>query len=316
MATPIIFDTDPGIDDAMAIVFAHLHPDIDLLGLTTVRGNASVALTTRNALHLLERFDLGCEVHRGADRALVVPTGPVPDFVHGADGLGNLKPPTPTIDAHSNDAAGYIVRTLRERPGEVTLVAVGRMTNLAHALERDPDVASLARQVVIMGGALSCAGNVSPCAEANIAGDPHAADLVLGAAWPVVMVGLDVTLSVIMDDARMQRIRNGGGAAGQFVWDVSRYYANFYASHGFEHGFPVHDSSALSYVVSPEHYTLQRGAIRVVSEGLAIGQTIQKPADKSFPPGAWDTLPEQAGAIAVDADALLDQYESVLCRAR
>ncbi|MEL6366999.1 MAG: nucleoside hydrolase [Pseudomonadota bacterium] len=318
MTHRVIFDTDPGVDDAMAIVFGHLHPEIELVGLTTVRGNASVALTTRNALHLVERFGIGCGVYRGADAALQVPTGPVPDFVHGEDGLGNTHPPAPRGQASGIDAAQFIVRTVRDNPKEITLVAVGRLTNLAHALELDPEIARLVRQVVVMGGALGkggYSGNVSPCAEANIAGDPHAADRVFCAAWPVVMVGLDVTMQVVMDPERMIRIRDNSGDAGAFVFEVSRFYSDFYASKGYKDGFPVHDSSALAWLVVPDVYRLQRGALRAVTEGIAIGQTIQAPADSHFPPGAWDGCPIQKVAIDVDAIQVLDCYETTLRRA-
>ncbi|MEO0366687.1 MAG: nucleoside hydrolase [Pseudomonadota bacterium] len=313
----VIFDTDPGVDDAMAIAFAHGHPDIELLGLTTVRGNASVDLTTRNALHVVERLGLTCGVYRGADAALQVPTGPVPDFVHGSDGLGNTHPPTPQITAGHQSAAEFIVETVNAAPGEVTLVAVGRLTNLAHALAVDPSIAVRVRQVVVMGGALGVAGfggNVSPCAEANIAGDPHAADQVFCAVWPVTMVGLDVTMHVVMDADRMLRIRDRAGDAGHFVYSISRFYAEFYASKGYTEGFPVHDSSALACLVAPDAYTLQRGSLRTVTEGIAIGQTIQSPEGSAFPKGAWDDLPIQQVAIGVDAERVLDLYEQTLRR--
>ncbi|MEL7310793.1 MAG: nucleoside hydrolase [Pseudomonadota bacterium] len=317
MVHKVIFDTDPGVDDAMAIVFAHAHPEIELLGLTTVRGNASVALTTRNALHIVERIGLSCGVYCGADAALQVPTGPVPDFVHGTDGLGNIDPPEPKGSAGAEDAADFIVSTVNASPGDVTLVAVGRLTNLATALSRDPAIASKVRQVVVMGGALGVAGyggNVSPCAEANIAGDPHAADQVFCAEWPLTMVGLDVTMQIVMTEDRMQRIRDQAGPAGQFVYDISRFYARFYASKGYQHGFPVHDSSALAWLVTPQAYSLQRGALRAVTEGIAIGQTIQSPENAVFPRGAWDGLPIQQVAVGVDADQVLDAYEQTLRR--
>ena len=315
MTHPIIFDTDPGVDDVMALVFAHCCPSIELVGITTVRGNADVATTTRNALHVTERFGIDVPVHAGADAALFMPAGNVPDFVHGKSGLGHLDPPAPERSPASHDAAGYLVEALRARPGEITLVAVGRLTNLAEALARAPDIAGLARSVVIMGGALGrhgIGGNVSPCAEANIHGDPHAADQVFAADWPVTMVGLDVTMQVIMDHDRMVRIRDGAGAYGAFVWEVSRFYADFYASRGYTAGFPVHDSSALAYVVEPEVFTVQHGAVRVVTDGIAIGQTIQSPGDKTFPPGPWDDRPAQTVAVDVEPGALLDLYELTL----
>ncbi|MEL6871033.1 MAG: nucleoside hydrolase [Pseudomonadota bacterium] len=311
----IIFDTDPGIDDAMALLFAELSPAIDLLGITTVRGNADIEITTRNALYLTERFDMAATVYRGAGQALVVPNTPVPDFVHGEDGLGNINPEPPKREASSLDAAQFIVDQLRRYPSEVTLVAIGRLTNLAHALELAPDVAGLAKAVVVMGGALGRdghGGNVTPCAEANIYGDPHAADIVFGAAWPVTMVGLDVTMQVMMDEARMQRIRDGGEEEGRFVYDVSRFYADFYRNTGMTTGFPVHDSSALAFVVEPELFTKQTGPVRVVCDGIAIGQTIQAVGgDRPFE--HWQGRPAQSVCVGVDAEAVLALYERTLC---
>ncbi|MEO0574111.1 MAG: nucleoside hydrolase [Pseudomonadota bacterium] len=312
----IIFDTDPGIDDAMALALAELSPALDVIGITTVRGNAEIDVTTRNALYLAERFDMAAGVYRGAGAALVVPNAPVPDFVHGADGLGNINPPPPTREVSSLSAAQFIVDQLHRYPGEVTLVAIGRLTNLAQALALDPDIAALAKSVVVMGGALGRhghGGNVSPCAEANIHGDPHAADQVFGADWPVVMVGLDVTMQVLMDDARMQRIRDQGEEEGQLLYQVSRFYAEFYRANGHATGFPVHDSSALAYVIDPTLFKTTKGPIRVVCDGIAIGQTIQAAAvDRSFPD--WDGRPIQQVCVDVDAQGVLSLYERTLCQ--
>src|ERR1700712_4910045 len=157
----VIYDTDPGVDDAMALVFQALHPDIELLGITSVYGNATVSTTTSNALYLRSRFCPGVPVARGAaaplHRAPPAPLG----WIHGDNGLGNIElsqPADTTLDPRP--AHQFIIDTIRALPGKVTLIAVGPLTNLALALQADPDIAGLVKQVVIMGGAFGTAGGL------------------------------------------------------------------------------------------------------------------------------------------------------------
>jgi inosine-uridine nucleoside N-ribohydrolase len=310
MSQKIIFDTDPGIDDAMALVFADRSPAIDLLGITTVLGNASIETVTRNALYIADRFDMPTPVFRGAAEPLIIPPGDVPHFVHGHDGLGNIQPTPPRREVSSLPAAEFIADSLRRYPGQVTLVAVGRLTNLALALEMAPDIAGKAKQVVLMGGALGIdghTGNVTPHAEANIWGDPHAAAAVFAASWPVVMIGLDVTMQVIMHEDRMLRLKENADDAGAFIYDISRFYADFYRLNSDHDGLPVHDSSAVAYVIDPTLFTCRQGRIDVVTDGERIGNTsLHEPA-----PGSDERV--QTAAIAVDAPRLLALYEETLC---
>jgi inosine-uridine nucleoside N-ribohydrolase len=313
--TKIIFDTDPGIDDAMALLFAHYSPDIDIVGITTVLGNASLDTVTRNALHICERFDISAPVHKGAAAPLLIATDEPPAFVHGDDGLGNINPETPNHRHESASAAQFIVDQVLQHPHEITLVAVGRLTNLALALRLNPEIASLVKEVVIMGGALGTnehTGNVTPVAEANIYGDPHAADIVLTADWPLTLVGLDVTMTCVMQQAQMRHLRDRAGQAGQFIWDISRHYEDYYHRTRGVKGFPVHDSCAIAYVLAPDLFKVSSGAIRVVTEGISIGQTIMVPGGRLFPPGDWHNVPESRGCVGVDAKALLELYDSVL----
>ena len=310
----IIFDTDPGIDDAMALLFAHRSPALELLGVTTVLGNASIDLTTRNALYLVERFNINAPVHRGAAKALQVPEDEVPTFVHGDDGLGNIQITPPAKTAGGN-AARFIVDTIMAAPGEVTLVAIGRLTNLALALQLQPRIADLVAEVIVMGGALGSnefTGNVSPVAEANIYGDPHAADIVFTAAWPVVLVGLDVTMQCVRRPQQTQRLRDAGGEAGRFIWDITRHYEDFYRRRRSIDGFPIHDSAAIAYAIAPELFGGISGAVRVPTEGISRGQTILVPADRQFPPSAWDDIPHCMGCTHVDVSGVLNLYEQTL----
>jgi inosine-uridine nucleoside N-ribohydrolase len=150
------------------------------------------------------------------------------------------------IDA---SAAEFIVATARRHPGEVTLVPVGRLTNLALALALEPRLPQLVKEVILMGGSASAGGNVTPVAEANIWGDPHAADAVFAAPWKVTMVGLDVTQRVLLDDARLERMAARDPRVGGFVYRISRFYKRFHEQTGVTGGFYVHDPSAVAYAI-------------------------------------------------------------------
>lgn len=304
----VIYDTDPGVDDAMALLFLHRHPEIDLLGITTVFGNASVETTTRNALFLKREWDIPCPVARGASVTFDPSRHerPWPTFVHGHNGLGDIEVPA-TIDLPTDPRPAYqfIIDTVRANPGEVRLVAVGRMTNLALALKHDPEIVRLAKDVVIMGGSFYVPGNVSPVAEANIHGDPEAADVVMTAAWNVVVIGLDVTAITTMSRGYLADMAKIGGEDVQLLNELSQSYIDFY-KHAVDDGMMVHDSCASAYIVGPELFTSIKGSVRVVCGGIADGQTIVKPDGKHFPPGDWDNLPSQTVCTGIQSEKVVD----------
>lgn len=304
----VIFDTDPGVDDAMALLFLHRHPDIDLVGITSVFGNASIETTTRNALFLKKAWGIAAPVARGLGETFDSSRPHIgwPTGIHGHDGLGNIDvPDVIDLPLDPRPAHRFIIDTVRADPGEVTLVAVGRMTNLARALRDDPDIAGLVKGVVIMGGAFDVPGNITPAAEANIHGDPEAADAVMTAPWPVTVIGLDVTSNTVMTRAVLADIAERGGAPVRLLADISKFYIDFYEQH-VDDGMVVHDSCACAYVVAPELFKNRRGAIRVICGGVADGQTIQKPDGRLFPPNAWDGLPSQAVCVGIEAEAVLE----------
>lgn len=314
----VIYDTDPGVDDAMALVFQALHPQIELIGVTSVFGNSTIETTTRNALYLAQRFAPGVPVARGA-AAPLRRMAPAPvDWIHGDDGLGNTGLQSTRAGALDERAAHrFIVDRVRASPGEVTLVAVGPLTNLALALGEAPEIASLVKQVVVMGGAFGTDGvhgNVSPAAEANMLGDPDAADIVFGAAWPVAIVGLDVTQKTIMTTEYLAKLRDEAGDAGRFVWDVSRHYETFHQTSAGLAGIYVHDSSAVAYLLAPQLYTTRSGPVRVLTDGIAAGHTIQKPATFAAPAPDWDGRPACDVCVGVDAAQVLALYARTLRR--
>lgn len=308
----VIFDTDPGVDDAMALLYIESCGVLDLLGITTVLGNADIEHVTRNALYIKQRFGLKAPVARGADAPLKRPRTASPTHVHGDNGLGNVAMPAHIeIPLDPRPAYQLIIDEVRRFPGEVVLIAVGRMTNLALALEHDPEIAKLVKGVSIMGGAFGGHGhfgNVTPVAEANIIGDPDAADMVMTAPWPVTVVGLDVTHETIMNAEFQARLRDECGDAGKFMWEISRVYDRFYRSQVGLDGIACHDSLAVAYVVDPSLFQVRRGPIRVVTDGIAIGQTIQNTQRRKAVPGAWDGHPAQSVCTEVDAKRFLASY--------
>ena len=313
----VIYDTDPGVDDAMALLFLHRHPEIDLIGITTVFGNASIETTTRNALFLKREWDIAAPVAKGAS----VTIDPAraerewPAMVHGHNGLGNIDVPEAIdLPLDPRPAHRFIIDTVRANPGEIRLVAVGRMTNLALALKEDPEIATLVKDVVIMGGNFYVPGNVSPVAEANIHGDPEAADIVMTAPWKVVVIGLDVTSITTMSRSYLGEMAAKGDEAVKLLDTLSQSYIDFY-KHAVEDGMMVHDSCASVYVVAPELFTTITGAVRVVCGGIADGQTVVKADGRRFPPGDWDGLPSQVVATGIESDKVVDLIRGTLLRA-
>jgi inosine-uridine nucleoside N-ribohydrolase len=317
-STKVIIDADPGIDDAMAIAFALRSSELEVLGITTVFGNAGIDVATENALRLVELLDRQIPVARGAARPLVLPLRPPPDFVHGKDGLGNVDAAPPAGKPTPESAAELIVATVRRYPGEVTLLALGRLTNLALALALEPRLPELVKEVVLMGGAVSVRGNVSPVAEANVSGDPHAADVVFGAGWRVAMVGLDVTTRVRLTDDVLERLAQNDERVGGFLYRITRFYRSFYESIGVTGGFYVHDPSAVAYLIDRTLFVTEKARVRVATEGVAVGQSIAVwavwaaggPRAEEWP--AWKGLPEVDVCRDVDAARLLKLFESTV----
>lgn len=314
----VIFDTDPGIDDAMALLYLSKLPEIDLLGITTVVGNADLATTTRNALFLKERFGLSAPVVQGAGKTLDGVEKAEPVIVHGVNGLGEIE--IPAVDESGlapGEASQFIIDMLKAHPGEVSIIAVGRMTNLALALRAEPEVAKLAKQVVIMGGAFGYqgrSGNITPAAEANIHGDPVAADEIFAADWPVVVVGLDVTHDIILDTAYLEALSREVGENGALLAQMCEHYARFYKEMMGLSGVVGHDLLAVTYALRPEWFETRRGPVLVVRDGVAVGQTIQMPEFRKGGHPDWANRPAQTICTGVDAGKVLKHYRETVGR--
>lgn len=309
----IIIDTDPGTDDALAIFLAVASPEIEIVGVTTAFGNLKTPEATRNALRLLEvagRPDI--PVSQGSQTPLYLSMSKIElgYFVCGEDGLGDTNQPAPKTQALNIDAARFIVNQVLAHPGEITLLCIAPLTNIAMALSLEPKIASLVKEVVIMGGSINRGGNVTPAAEANIINDPHAADRVLTAGWPVTLVGIDVTYQVIMTNNYLKALSEKTGDIGQFIWDISRFYAGFYNKILGIDGLCPHDSVALTYILAPELFVTHRGAVRVPTHGIAIGQTILDKRGIWDSVHAWTDMPSINVCTEVNAEGVLALYSA------
>ncbi len=273
MAQKIIIDTDPGIDDAFAILFAALHPDLDLVALTTIFGNVTSDIAARNAKVLSEMVGLDIPVSKGADRPLVMEPNPPSDYVHGEQGFGDLPAMQPKGAIDERSSAQLIVDLVNESPGEIVLCPIGPFTNIALALELDPSIQEKTR-LVMMGGGLD-RGNVTPYAEANIWNDPHAADRVFAASWDMTMVGLDVTSDIVSPPSDFEALAKAAPVLGGFLNEAAKFYARFYMSHYNIEGCQMHDPAAMVAVLYPELFTIEETAISVVPDGELIGATLR-----------------------------------------
>ena len=316
MSRKIIIDTDPGVDDAMAIFTALASPELDVLALTTIFGNASTEITTRNARTLLEvagRTDIpvaGGETTPIASRYL----GAVPQ-VHGHNGLGDASVAPPTHPALEQSAADLIGSVLAANPGEVTLLAVGPLTNLAVALTRHPEITDLVDEVVVMGGNALVPGNATPVAEANINNDPEAADLVFGAPWSVTMVGLDVTHQVNLSGAALGRIASTPTPTAQLLRQAVPLYRSFFETTNQIDGIFVHDPTAVALLLDPDAFVTNDWALRVETESFSRGKTWPNMGntDESVPV-AWQGRPRVKVCTGVDGNRVAALVEERLTR--
>lgn len=295
----ILIDTDPGIDDAMAIFYAGLRADVEILGLTSVFGNVYTSQATRNALVLLDKLGHDCPVAEGAHLPLENPGWDDPGhFVHGPEGFGDLPAMAPSRPADPRSAMEFIVETINAHRGEVTLCPLGPLTNIALALQLDPTIADKVKEVVIMGGGIA-RGNITDWAEANIWGDPLAADQVFAADWPVRMIGLDVTTKVLCTLPEFEALRAPAPMLGGMLADMLPFYIRFYKSyHGLD-ASQMHDPTALIAVTHPELFTVETLPLEVILDGERIGQTVRSKDENR---------PDVKVATGVQAEAVKDLF--------
>ena len=248
----------------------------------------------------------------GCGRALAGPPRPYPHWVHGHDGFGDIDWPAAGRAPDQRPAVEFIIDAVKASPGQITLVPVGPLTNIAAALERAPEIAGMVREVSIMGGAVNCPGNVTPLAEANVANDPEAADAVLAAGWKASLVGLDVTMKAVISSGDIAGISDAGGKMGDFLAQAAAPYIDFYRNNAGVDGCCMHDVCALARLVEPGIFTMEDAAIRVECEGFSRGRTAAMPPGHPGGDDAWSARPVQSYARAIDKAAMLELFVGTL----
>lgn len=273
----IIIDTDPGQDDAAAIMLAFASPEeIDILGLCAVAGNVPLKLTSRNIRIICElcgRTDI--PVYEGAEKPLV--RKPITaEHVHGSTGLDGPVLDEPTMEAQKQHAVDFIIETLmREPAGTVTLCTLGALTNVALALLKAPEIADRIKELVMMGGGFFEGGNITPAAEFNIYVDPQAADIVFRAGIPVVMMPLDVTHKLLTTKARVSRIRDIGTRPAIAMAEMLEFFERFDIEKYGSDGGPLHDPSVIAYLIRPELFQGRECNVEIeATSELTMGMTV------------------------------------------
>lgn len=316
-----ILDTDPGIDDALALFLALASPEVSLEAITTVSGNVPVELTTRNALALLEltgRTDI--PVARGCNYPLIRP--PVTAaHVHADNGLGNVTLPTPHIEPVPQHAIDLIIETVLNAPGEITLVPIGPLTNIALAVRREPRLAKLVREVVIMGGAVRVPGNTTPSAEFNIYVDPEAAEIVLQAGWPLRLVSLDATMQVGVASAEFDTLAQQDTRVTRFIQEMMRYYFEVFSPLYGTPYFHMHDPLCMAAAFQPDLITWESAHVAVELAGThTLGATVgyfESPEHAEHPdePGQEDAhTPNALVSTGVAKDRFLSLFMNRMAR--
>ncbi|KSV88975.1 nucleoside hydrolase [Sinorhizobium sp. GL28] len=273
----IIIDTDPGQDDAAAIMLAFGSPEeIDLLGITTVAGNVPLTLTARNARILCELCDRPkVRVFSGADKPIARPLVTA-EHVHGKTGLDGPTLDEPRMKLEEQHAVDFIVETLRnEAEGSVTLCTLGPLTNIALALQKAPEIAPRVKELVMMGGGFFEGGNITPAAEFNIYVDPEAADIVFRSGIPIVMMPLDVTHRVLTHKARVQKIRDIGSRPAIAMAEMLEFFERFDIEKYGTDGGPLHDPTVIAYLLRPELFTGRDCNVEIETQSpLTAGMTV------------------------------------------
>lgn len=276
-ARKIIIDTDPGQDDAVAILLALASPEeIDVLGITTVAGNVPLPLTTRNARIVCElagkletRIFTGCDAP--LERRLVTA-----EHVHGRTGLDGPTLPEPTMQLQDQHAVDFIIETLRSEPtGTVTLCPLGPLTNIATALQQAPDIAPRIQEIILMGGAYFEVGNITPTAEFNIYVDPEAAKIVFGAGIPLTVMPLDVTHKVLVTKPRNDAFRALGTRVGTAVAEMTDFFERFDREKYGSDGAPLHDPCVTAYLIKAELFSGRHINVEIETDSdLTLGMTV------------------------------------------
>lgn len=275
MVKRIILDTDPGIDDALAILLALASPEVHLEAVTVVVGNCSTVQGVGNALGVLELAGAShVPVAAGLDRPLIQPVLTAPE-THGETGLGYAQLPTPRQQPLAQHAVDLLIERIMAAPGEITLVAVAPLTNLALAVRREPALVQAVKEVIIMGGALRHQGNTTPQAEFNVYVDPHAAHIVYHSGLPLTLVPLDVTYQCVLTQADVDRLLAVPSPLTHFVAEATRFYMEFHDEYQDIAGCVINDPLALALAFAPDLVETKSLYVTVdIYSELSLGKTM------------------------------------------
>lgn len=310
-AVDILFDCDTGVDDSMAIAYGAGN-GARFVACTTTHGNVPAATAARNTVTVLDALGLtDVPVHVGAHRPMAQPLQTA-EWVHGQDGLGDAGVVPSTRPVAGRLGAAEIVRLVHERPGELTLVAVGPLTNLGLALLMDPELPALVQRVVVMGGAVLAAGNASELGEANVWHDPEAAQLVVEAPWDLTLVGLEITMRTAMPTSAIARIEASTDPRARLIGAVFQHYLGVYEPIVGERTCVLHDPLAMALALQPDlaTYRLVRAGVELRGE-RSRGQVV---ADlRNFEPDPTD--PTEPGVVRLVDTLDVDRFHENFLRA-
>lgn len=276
MTRKIIIDTDPGQDDAVAILLALASPEIEVLGISCVAGNVPLHMTAKNARIVCElagkpetRVFAGCD--KPMARKLVTA-----EHVHGKTGLDGITLPDPTMPLQDQHSVDFLIETLRTEPaGTVTICPIGPLTNIAAAMERAPDIIPRIQEIVLMGGAYFEVGNITPAAEFNIYVDPEAAKIVFDAGVPLVVMPLDVTHKALTTRARVEAFRALPGRVGPAVASWTDFFERFDKEKYGSDGAPLHDPCTIAYLLRPDLFSGRNINVEIeTGSELTLGMTV------------------------------------------
>lgn len=276
MARDIIIDTDPGQDDAVAILLALASPELNVLGITAVAGNVPLALTQKNARIVCELAGFAdTKVFAGCDRPLNRPLVTA-EHVHGKTGLDGPQMADPTMPLQDQHAVDWIIDTCRAAPaGSITLCPLGPLTNIATALTRAPDITAALHEIVLMGGGYFQGGNITPSAEFNIYVDPSAADIVFRTGVPLTVMPLDVTHKALTTRARVDAFRALGNEAGRMTAEWTDFFERFDKEKYGSEGAPLHDPTVIAYLIQPDLFTGRDINVEIeTTSELTMGATV------------------------------------------
>jgi purine nucleosidase len=318
-AKNIIFDTDPGSDDAMALMLALTSPELDVRAITVVPGNVTAAQGLENALRMVSlanRCDIpvAAGAHHPLFQKLITA-----EFWHGKNGLANIELPESKCKVDARFGPDLIIQLVHAAPHELTLVPVGPLTNIALALEKDPSIVPLVKEVILMGGSIT-GGNVNAAAEANIYNDPEAAQIVFQAGWPLTMVGLDVGDKTLLSQEYLDQLSKTHGPLNDFTYSVAKYLVNLAAQFG-ERGTPMYDPLAVGVAIDATLVKAPDMHVDVETRGqFTRGETVANRrgyvernvlhGDRYVIDGADKVLPNAKVCTDVEADRFLQLFVS------